>query len=151
MADRIVVMQSGRVEQIGTPLDLYDRPANRFVAGFIGSPAMNFLDGTIEATGFRDQSGALWPAPPGVPPGRKAVYGIRPEHLQLSPGGIPLRVQVLEPTGSETQVLGHVGTHPVLGAFRERITTAPGDAITITTDAALAHLFDNETGQRISA
>ena len=151
MADRIVVMQGGRVEQIGTPLDLYDHPPNRFVAGFIGSPAMNFLDGTVEPGGFRDASGALWPNPPGAPVGRKAVYGIRPEHLQLSPGGIPLRVQVLEPTGSETQVLGHVGSHPILGAFRERIATEPGETIGITTDAALAHLFDNETGQRISA
>jgi multiple sugar transport system ATP-binding protein len=151
MADRIVVMQGGRVEQIGTPLDLYDHPANRFVAGFIGSPAMNFLEGTVEAGGFRDASGALWPNPPGAPVGRQAVYGIRPEHLQLSPAGIPLRVQVLEPTGSETQVLGHVGSQPMLGAFRERIAAGPGETIGITTDAALAHLFDNETGQRISA
>ena len=106
MADRIVVMQGGRVEQIGTPLDLYDRPANRFVAGFIGSPAMNFIEGAVEAGGFRDRAGSLWPLPPGDLRLGTAVYGIRPEHLQLVADGIPMRVGVLEPTGSETQVTG---------------------------------------------
>ena len=151
MADRIVVMQGGRVEQIGTPLDLYDRPANRFVAGFIGSPSMNFLDGEVVSDGFRDTGGAVWPLPPGVPPGRPAVYGIRPEHLRLTPGGLPLRVQVLEPTGSETQVIGHVGGLPVMGAFRERLSALPGEAIGIGTDPSLAHLFDRESGQRLLA
>ena len=151
MADRIVVMQGGRVEQIGTPLDLYDRPANRFVAGFIGSPAMNFIDGEVVSDGFRDTGGAVWPLPPGAPPGKPAVYGIRPEHLRLTQGGIPLKVQVLEPTGSETQVIGHVGSLPVMGAFRERISAAPGEAIGIGTDPMLAHLFDRESGQRLIA
>ncbi len=151
MADRIVVMQGGRVEQVGTPLDLYDRPANRFVAGFIGSPAMNFLDGEVVPGGFRDSDGAVWPLPPGAPTGRKTVYGIRPEHLSLVAGGIPLKIQVLEPTGSETQVIGHVGSLPVMGAFRERITAVPGEAIGIGTEPHLAHLFDRETGQRLLA
>ncbi len=151
MADRIVVMQGGRVEQIGTPLELYDRPANRFVAGFIGSPAMNFFDGEVVSDGFRDTGGAIWPLPPGGPPGRAAVYGIRPEHLRLAPGGLPLKVQVLEPTGSETQVIGHVGSLPVMGAFRERISAAPGEAIGISSDPNLAHLFDRESGERLLA
>ncbi|WP_158746410.1 ABC transporter ATP-binding protein [Acidisphaera sp. L21] len=149
MADRIVVMQAGRVEQIGTPLELYDRPANRFVAGFIGSPAMNFIDGEVVENGFRDQGGAVWPLPPGAEPGRPAIYGVRPEHLRLAEGGLPMTVQVLEPTGSETQVLGHVGGSPLLGAFRERIAVAPGEAIGIGADAHLAHLFDRDTGQRL--
>src|SRR6476660_1969293 len=86
MADKIVVMHAGRVEQIGSPLELYDRPANQFVAGFIGSPAMNFLPGTIEAGGFRAEGGSLWPLPAGAANanGRPAVYGVRPEHLQLA-------------------------------------------------------------------
>ncbi len=154
MADKIVVMQGGRVEQTGAPLELYDYPANRFVAGFIGSPAMNFLDGTVVERGFRDGEGTIWPLP-SVPAriGQPVVYGIRPEHLALAGNGhgIPLTVQVLEPTGSETQVLGHVGAIPILGAFRERIAARPGEPIGISADPALAHLFDRDTGQRISA
>ncbi len=151
MADRIVVMQGGRVEQIGTPLELYDHPANRFVAGFIGSPAMNFIEGMVEPGGFRDKGGALWPLPSGITGTRPAIYGIRPEHLHLAPDGIPMRVGVLEPTGSETQVTGEVGGSPILGAFRERLAAAPGDIIGIGTEGRLAHLFDHETGTRISA
>jgi multiple sugar transport system ATP-binding protein len=154
MADKIVVMNGGRVEQTGTPLELYDRPANQFVAGFIGSPAMNFLPGTIEAGGFRAQGGTLWPLP-GNPAdqGRPAVYGVRPEHLQLAndAAGVPLMVQVVEPTGSETQVHGRLGTLPVMGAFRERVMARPGEPITVTADPALVHLFDQETGMRLVA
>ena len=151
MADRIVVMQAGRVEQIGTPLELYDHPANRFVAGFIGSPSMNFIEGAVEPGGFRDRAGALWPLPPGLTTNRPAVYGVRPEHLHLAEGGIPMRVRVLEPTGSETQVMGEIGGCPILGAFRERLSAAPGDTIGVRTEARLAHLFDQETGDRIAA
>ena len=153
MADTIVVMNGGRIEQAGAPLDLYDRPANQFVAGFIGSPAMNFLPGSIDAHGFRSADGTMWPMPPGVSgqPGQPVVYGVRPEHLMLSPGGIKLTVQVIEPTGSETQVHGRIGDVPVMGAFRERVTALPGEALSVTADAALVHLFDGATGQRMAA
>ena len=110
---------------------------------------MNFIDGEVVENGFRDQGGAVWPLPPGAEPGRPAIYGVRPEHLRLAEGGLPMTVQVLEPTGSETQVLGHVGGSPLLGAFRERIAVAPGEAIGIGADAHLAHLFDRDTGQRL--
>ncbi|GAC1342060.1 MAG: sn-glycerol-3-phosphate ABC transporter ATP-binding protein UgpC [Acetobacteraceae bacterium] len=154
MADKIVVMNGGRVEQIGSPLELYDRPANQFVAGFIGSPAMNFVPGTIEAGGFRAEDGSLWPLPASAANanGRPAVYGVRPEHLQLAgPGGVPLTVQVVEPTGSETQVFGKLGGLAMLGAFRERVSARPGDPLSITADPALVHLFDRETGIRLVA
>jgi multiple sugar transport system ATP-binding protein len=160
MADKIVVMNAGRVEQIGSPLELYDRPANQFVAGFIGSPAMNFLPGTVEPGGFRAEGGTLWPLPTAAAPlangsgGRPAVYGVRPEHLQLvhdHAGGVPLTVQVVEPTGSETQVYGKLGVLPMLGAFRERIAAGPGDPITVTADPSLVHLFDRDTGARLVA
>ena len=160
MADQIVVMNGGRVEQIGTPLDLYDRPANRFVAGFIGSPAMNFFPGTVEAEGFRADGGSLWPLPPGPRGGgghlgRPAVYGVRPEHLRLANGGgVPLLVQVVEPTGSETQVHGHLGAQPgalpVMGAFRERVAAQPGEQLPVTADPALVHLFDRDSGARLA-
>jgi multiple sugar transport system ATP-binding protein len=155
MADAIVVMNAGRVEQQGSPLELYDRPVNRFVAGFIGSPAMNFFSGTIEAGGFRAEGGSLWPLPPGPrDAGRPAVYGVRPEHLQLAPDGVPLLVQVVEPTGSETQVHGHLGAQPgglpVMGAFRERVAARPGEALPVTADPALVHLFDRDSGARLA-
>ena len=161
MADKIVVMQAGRIEQVGSPLDLYDRPANQFVAGFIGSPAMNFLPGHIAADGFRSADGTLWPlpAPFTAAAGRPAVYGVRPEHLQLvHPGansgghqGVNMAVQVVEPTGSETQVHGRIGGLPVMGAFRERVQARPGDPLAVTADPALVHLFDPETGWRLAA
>ena len=155
MADKIVVMNGGRVEQIGSPLELYDHPANQFVAGFIGSPAMNFLPGTIEAEGFRAEGGSLWPLPHSAANvnGRPAVYGVRPEHLQLAhhDHGVPLMVQVVEPTGSETQVHGRLGALPVMGAFRERVAARPGEPIAVTTDPSLVHLFDKETGARLVA
>ncbi len=154
MADKIVVMNGGRVEQIGSPLELYDRPANQFVAGFIGSPAMNFLPGIVEHSGFRVEDGSLWPLPDTAANanGRPLLYGVRPEHLQLTQeGGVPLTVQVVEPTGSETQVYGKLGGLGVLGAFRERIAARPGEPLNVTADPALVHLFDRETGRRLVA
>ncbi len=152
MADKIVVMNSGNIEQMGAPLDLYDRPANLFVAGFIGSPAMNLLPGEISGGMFRVGDVSL-PLPRGSEAleGRKVTYGIRPEHLRLDhTAGVGVQVTVLEPTGAETQVLGRLGGKPVVGAFRERITTKPGEMLMVSPDTALVHLFDTETGQRLN-
>jgi multiple sugar transport system ATP-binding protein len=152
MADKIVVMNAGNVEQAGAPLELYDRPANLFVAGFIGSPAMNFFRGQVADGRFRAEGGIEWPLPPRLngAAGRAAVYGVRPEHLQLSSnGGVSATVQVIEPTGSETQVIARVGPTQIIGAFRERIAAAPGETIRLSTSPALVHLFDAETGQRL--
>ncbi len=158
MADTIVVMHAGHVEQIGAPLELYDHPANLFVAGFIGSPAMNLLPGRIEQGAFRTEGGAILSLPEqhsagpnGGGDGRPAVYGIRPEHFQLSGDGLPARVNVVEPTGSETQVLAEFAGAPIVCAFRERVTARPGETIRLITDPALAHLFDAATGQRLRA
>ena len=151
MADKIVVMNSGNIEQIGAPLDLYDTPANLFVAGFIGSPAMNLLPGEVSGGMFRVGDVSL-PLPAGVSlEGRRVTYGIRPEHLRLDHiAGVGVLVTVLEPTGAETQVLGRLGGKPVVGAFRERITTKPGEMLMVSPDTALVHLFDTETGQRLN-
>ncbi len=153
MADTIVVMNGGNVEQAGAPLELYDRPANLFVAGFIGSPAMNFFKGKRDGATFRTESGAAWPLPPEIaaPPGRPIVYGVRPEHLQLAEAGVPATVQVIEPTGAETQVIARMGTAQIVGAFRERVTARPGETITLSADPSLVHLFDAETGMRCNA
>jgi multiple sugar transport system ATP-binding protein len=156
MADRIVVLRDGVVEQIGAPLELYDRPANLFVAGFIGSPAMNMLKGTIRLDGkpsFVIEGGVSLPlaqAPAGSH-GRPAIYGIRPEHLTLGGSdGVPAEVSVLEPTGLETQVFAKVGTQKIVAVFRQRMTARPGETLTMTPEVASAHLFDAETGARLS-
>jgi multiple sugar transport system ATP-binding protein len=151
MADKIVVMNHGRIEQAGAPLELYDRPANLFVAGFIGSPAMNMLAGRIKDGSFIDGGGTHWPLPPAHAgrEGSEVVYGIRPEHLRLDPNGIQARIQVVEPTGSETQVTLRIGEISVMGAFRERIAANHGDVLSVSPDLALVHIFDKGTGQRI--
>jgi multiple sugar transport system ATP-binding protein len=155
MADKIVVMNGGNIEQIGRPLDLYDRPNNLFVAGFIGSPAMNLVKGTISGGKLRMEDGTAWPLPTngsasgsGAKDG-PAVYGVRPEHLRLDGNGIPATVQVVEPTGSETQVLMKIGGQPVIGAFRERVSAKPGEILPVMPDPSLVHLFDQQTGQRL--
>jgi multiple sugar transport system ATP-binding protein len=111
MADKIVVMRSGAIEQIGTPLEVYDRPQTLFVADFIGSPSMNFIEGTLTQYGFRTPDNLLIPFANKDLPSKDvpAAYGIRPEHLMLSENGIPAKVLVVEPTGSETQVVVKVG------------------------------------------
>jgi multiple sugar transport system ATP-binding protein len=147
MADQIVVMNSGRIEQAGAPLDLYDRPANLFVAGFIGSPAMNLLNGEVRDGAFHAEGGAVLPLPPGASR-NAATYGIRPEHLMLAEDGIPATISVVEPTGSETQVSMRIGDTPLIGAFRERIAGRPGEILRIQPDLALVHLFGPD-GQRV--
>jgi len=147
MADQIVVMNGGRIEQSGAPLALYDKPANTFVAGFIGSPAMNLLQGEIGDGGFRAQGGALLPLPPGAS-SRTTTYGIRPEHFLPAEDGIPATIVIVEPTGSETQVGLRIGETPVTGAFRERISGKPGDTLRIKPDLSLVHLFGPD-GQRL--
>jgi multiple sugar transport system ATP-binding protein len=151
MADKIVVMQGGHVEQIGAPLDLYDRPANMFVAGFIGSPAMNFLKGRIEGGAFRT-GGLSLPLPDtrGAPEGTQVVYGIRPEHWRLDSAGVPAVVRLVEPTGSETQVVAEVEGTRVVCAFRERVLQHPGEILHMTPDPGCVHLFDDATGIRLT-
>jgi len=150
MADLIVVMNHGRVEQSGPPLELYDRPANLFVAGFIGSPAMNMLHGRVEGGSFVADDGTVWPLRAnGRAPAGDVIYGIRPEHLRLDPEGLRATVQVVEPTGSETQVLLRIGESTLIGAFRERVSARPGSILPVSPDPGLVHLFDRQSGQRI--
>lgn len=160
MADKIVVMHDGLVEQIGAPLELYDRPNNLFVAGFIGSPAMNFLKGTIRLNGaalFAGPGGISLPlgAAPANGDGRAAVYGVRPEHFSIADDGAEVEVQVIEPTGSETQVVAKLGGREngqdIIAVFRERHQFKPGDKIRLKPDPRLVHLFDEATGQRLIA
>src|SRR5437867_3746308 len=153
MADSIVVMHDGAVEQIGAPLELYDRPINRFVAGFIGSPAMNFIHGIVAADGNSVETpqgdrlaiGAV----PTEAAGHAVVYGIRPEHLELAGDGIPADVVVIEPTGSETQIVARHSCGEIVAAFRERHQVRPGERIHLRPRPQAAHLFDAQTGARL--
>lgn len=158
MGDKIVVMRDGRVEQTGSPLELYDFPANQFVAGFIGSPAMNFLPGTLRRSGGTARvelsDGTLIDAPlsSGGVDGQRVVYGTRPEHLSLvSTGGIPAVVAVMEPTGMDTFVACRHGSVELSAVFRERHDFAPGSTIHLQPDLQRAHLFDAETGKVLAA
>ena len=156
MADKIVVMHDGLVEQIGAPLELYDRPENLFVASFIGSPAMNFFKGKISANGssvFETSGGVKLPisARPSGSNGRSAIYGIRPEHLTLADDGAQAEVIVVEPTGSEIQVFAKLDGQEVTAVFRERHNFKPGDKIRLKPDPKLVHLFDEPTGKRLNA
>ncbi|MCH2395086.1 ABC transporter ATP-binding protein [Oceanibaculum sp.] len=154
MADKIVVMHDGIVEQIGDPLGLYDRPDNLFVAGFIGSPAMNMLRGRIEANGklsFVSDGGIRLPLDnaPAAAHGRPVVYGIRPEHLVLADDGAEATVTVIEPTGSEIQVVADMGGTEIIAVFRERHAFRPGERIKVAPQPGHTHLFDAETGNRL--
>lgn len=152
MADRIVVMHDGRIEQVGAPLDLYDRPANLFVAGFIGSPSMNLLKGVREEAGVRLAAGGFLPTAQKAAAqdvGRKVVYGLRPENIHVDDGGIAARVVVVEPMGSETQVVVDISGTSIVCLFRDRISARPGDTLMISPDLSVVHLFDDASGQRI--
>ncbi|ASY65446.1 Maltose/maltodextrin transport ATP-binding protein MalK (plasmid) [Sinorhizobium sojae CCBAU 05684] len=154
MADKIVVMHDGIVEQIGAPLDLYDQPANLFVAGFIGSPAMNMLNGRLDANNpnaFLSVDGTALPVarPAAAARGRNLIYGLRPEYLSLDPNGLPAEVVVIEPTGYETQMIVKLGGAEVTGVFRERVNARPGETIRLAIDSQHVHLFDAETGRRL--
>jgi multiple sugar transport system ATP-binding protein len=156
MADQIVVMNAGRVAQMGAPLDLYDRPANVFVAGFIGSPAMNLLSGTIRTDRgprFETDDGIVLPlaqAPEGAN-GRTAFYGIRPEHLVLGEqNAIEAKIVVVEPTGAETQVTARMGGNDLVGVFRERVLLAPGESLRLSPALDKVHLFDRTSGERLN-
>ncbi|MEO5735465.1 MAG: sn-glycerol-3-phosphate ABC transporter ATP-binding protein UgpC [Rubrivivax sp.] len=165
MGDKIVVMKDGRIEQTGSPLDLYDRPANLFVAGFIGSPAMNFLPGTLRHQAgaarveFADGTHLPAPAHGGGSDGQPVVVGTRPEHLTLidsghasgSASGITAKVVVVEPTGAETLVLCRHSGADLAAVFRERHRFEPGSTIHLQPDLQRAHLFDAASGMRLAA
>lgn len=148
MADRIVVMNGGVIEQVGTPLELYDAPRNLFVAGFIGSPEMNMFSGTVGEGGIVTAEGTVFPVLRGDA-GRAVVLGIRPEHFRLDPAGIEARIELVEQTGSETHVVATIAGQRALLALRDRISAGAGETLRVAVMADRAHLFDPETGLRL--
>jgi multiple sugar transport system ATP-binding protein len=157
LADKIVVLRDGYIEQSGKPLEIYDRPANLFVAEFIGSPAMNLLRGEIAANGtglgVRVGNGAVLPlgTANGIRLGQKVIYGIRPEHLQVSgvDQGIPAPVSVLEPTGPEIHVFAMLGDEEVCAITDDRDVPGAGTTIGLLPRLSRVHLFDAETGRAL--
>jgi len=153
MADLIVVMRDGIVEQRGGPLDLYDHPANLFVAGFIGSPAMNFIPGKVRGGVIEMGESVTVPMPRGVrgTDGQQVIFGARPEHLSLASNGagLPASVVVVEPTGADTQVFAKFGGAELTAVFRERHDFRPGEAIRLVPDHERTHLFDAESGKSL--
>ena len=150
MADKIVVMQAGRIEQIGAPLELFDRPANMFVAGFIGSPAMNMLKGKVEARRravVDRRRRCRWPAP-GVGRAGRALRR-PPRAFPVARTALPARISVVEPTGSETMVVLRFGESEIVALFRERHDFKPGDTLHLRPRKDLVHLFDPQSGQRL--
>ena len=156
MADKIVVMHDGAVEQIGSPLELYDRPANLFVAGFIGSPAMNFIAGRLEGgepPTLATASGVKVPLSntPQAAPGSEIIMGVRPEHVSLGgPQAMSALITVIEPTGYETVVIAKFAGQDMTCVLRERLNGRPGDRIGLTFEGPL-HFFDAHTGAAIAA
>jgi len=157
MADRIVVMHDGIVEQIGTPLELFDHPCNLFVAQFIGSPAMNVFEGTLRRDGARmwvDADGQQWPVPASTSgkDGQAVHYGIRPGNMvMLEPGvGISAKVEVIEPTGAETEIIVKVGETRFTLVLHGRTDARPDQSVGLQIDVDMVHLFDRADGKRLS-
>jgi multiple sugar transport system ATP-binding protein len=155
MADRIVVLHEGRVEQIGSPLELYDHPANLFVAGFIGSPAMNFVRGRLhrsdDAVWVEANDGTRLPGGRNHngQDGQEVVYSFRPEHLTLGATGqgVPARIMVIEPTGADTHVYCEFCGTQICAVFDERLAFKPGETIWLQPNVEVVHLFDSATGK----
>ena len=159
MADRIVVMHDGVIEQIGTPLELYDRPNNLFVAQFIGSPAMNIVQGTLRRTNgsahVETPDGVRWPlGAGGGTDGQAVTYGVRPDHLELAGNkdrSVTGEIIVVEPTGSETELVVRIGDAQMVVETHGRPALQPGDKVTFAVDPANVHLFDQASGARLAS
>ena len=156
LADRIVVMNKGEVEQVGSPRELFDYPCNQFVANFIGSPAMNFIEGDLVKEGgkafFITGNGAKLPIKDGdnLSSYSNVLYGIRPEHLQISKDdGVKAEVTITEDTGSEIVVLAKCCNEQITILLHERVELSPGDIISVEPIPGTSHFFDGKTKERI--
>ena len=154
MADKIVVMKDGYIEQIGSPLEVYDKPANTFVASFIGSPAMNMIEGIVEIknNSFKLQVAETKIDLPNIKElenGQKIIVGSRPEYLIPAKNGIPAKIAVVEPTGSETHLLLRANDQDLTCVIRERKDFSPGQDVKLTAEKKSIHIFNYENKLRI--
>jgi len=158
MADRIVVLRNGVIEQVGSPLDLFDNPDNVFVAQFIGSPAMNLFAGRISADRQKPRvvldvgASVFLPADTAVAEGQKVSLGVRPEHFRIADeeGSLSAKVDVVEPLGSQMQVGFSCGSRPFIAIFNERLSCSPGETMKLAPRTDSLHLFDADSGGRIA-
>lgn len=154
MADRVVVMEKGRVSQVAPPLELYERPANLFVATFIGAPSMNLLPVTLEQSGLvRFANGAVFVPPslnPNLRPGQQVILGIRPEDLTRGDDGIPASIHTVEPLGAMTHIHAELGGQMVTAQLPPSDRVRHGDSISLRPNLSKAHWFSPETGLRIA-
>ncbi len=151
LADRIVVMRDGHIEQIGAPAEVYDRPANTFVARFIGSPSMNILSGRVDSATAVFSDGRTLPLPEGAALGDTVFYGVRPEDMKLSADGegMPFEIDVVETTGREIELFGHLDGKQLCILLTDRRVVRPGETVWLKPDLERVHLFDPATEARI--
>jgi len=156
MADRIALMNKGAVEQLGSPLELYDRPANAFVARFIGSPPMNLIAGRLRKNDgratFITENGDSLPLDMAAAPDaaeKELLLGVRPEYFLLTEQGLPVTVTLVEPLGSETQLLCQYGDAAMTVLLRDRVSVRQGDRIHLAPEPGRPLLFDSSTGQAV--
>jgi len=161
MGQMIVVLREGRIEQVGSPLELYDRPANLFVAGFIGSPEINQLKGEVTLQNgemmLRLNDGSLLSLPPGVQvkPQQKVVYAIRPEQVNVvseaeQSGALKATITAIENTGSDMQLFCNTGGGAFTSVFKQRLNVREGETVWLQPRLTGIHIFDAESGQRIA-
>ncbi|GLQ54814.1 ABC transporter ATP-binding protein [Devosia nitrariae] len=153
MADKIVVLNGGNIEQSGPPLELYANPRNLFVAGFIGSPEMNLMPAVVGEAGADVRLADGTALPIGQPldraPGSEIVYGIRPQHIGLAETGVPAEIVVVEPTGEAQEVLARIGIQDISVVVRDHAPLHPGETIRLAIDPARVLIFDKASGLRL--
>jgi multiple sugar transport system ATP-binding protein len=152
MADKIVVLNGGRIEQAGAPLELYNNPTNLFVASFIGSPEMNLFEARYEGgTAVTVKGGQSMPLGQAldIATGTDIVYGVRPQHIGLGAEGVPAEVLVVEPTGDAQEVLARIGEEDISVVVRDHTLLSPGETIHLVIDPDRLFVFDKATGLRL--
>jgi multiple sugar transport system ATP-binding protein len=151
MADRMVVMNAGRIEQIGRPLDVYDHPETLYVAQFIGSPAINVLRGSADRGALRTEQGVTLELARSAPAGATIAAAFRPEHVEIDPQGtLAARVDVVETLGPETYVYMDASGLPICARVDRSQRMAPGDQVRLHVAPGAIHLFDT-SGRRLAA
>ncbi|MEF0942265.1 ABC transporter ATP-binding protein [Rhizobium sp. BR 362] len=150
MADKIVVLNGGKIEQFGPPMELYRNPANTFVAGFIGSPEINLFQAEVRGSSAITADGTSFPLAEGLAPNTKITYGIRPQHITLASAGVKGVVLLVEPTGEEQEIVARVGNTDIQAIVPSEIRVAVGDIVQLGIDPEKVLTFNASTGARLN-